>query len=599
MRNETQKQEVQTEPFDCLLNITRIISMLEKAIERKARQLWLHPGQYPETYFTMESALRILRRWIEIYRPFCHVRAFHQIAALSLETITQLVTDFIITNRPVKGKKQQKKSRRVKEHESISNSIHDMLAHIHAYLETLKLNETAVEFELEKALVNAFEFHCSRQHEKCSKIAVSKRGQKTIIFPFSNKSDYPCLVEDKNAFRLQVVDKIQQLCNVDGHADGCNGQKGYYLRGFRRIPRKTIVEGGRQGIFPIRMVECINCSQRFSLLPSFLPREKHFSIDIIGNILRGILLFAHSLNSAFEDMKLTGYALKSKQTLLNWIAWMGTHHPATILTRAKAKSSGYFQEDEGFEKEPDLRTYTVAMVDCDTLLVWHLDYVDRVDEATLCASFEKFVERIDFNLIGVTKDKWKASTNALKSVFHRLWIGFCHRHCLKKFRLALTEYQKRTECTQKEVKRLYAKFKEILDSSTSQINFKVKIKLSKEVAFAHPIVYAVINEIEKNAKHYTIHKKRKGIRKTTSLVDNFLKTVKRKLKQVESFRDRDWTSILFSAIANVRNFVPFMSGAKNAHKSPFMLATGQTHDLPWIQVMNIHNAFLFTDESGK
>ena len=47
-------------------------------------------------------------------------------------------------------------------------------------------------------------------------------------------------------------------------------------------------------------------------------------------------------------------------------------------------------------------------------------------------------------------------------------------------------------------------------------------------------------------------------------------------------------------MASVRNFVPFMSGAKNAHKSPFELAGGETFGLPWIQVMNIHNAFLFT-----
>jgi hypothetical protein len=48
----------------------------------------------------------------------------------------------------------------------------------------------------------------------------------------------------------------------------------------------------------------------------------------------------------------------------------------------------------------------------------------------------------------------------------------------------------------------------------------------------------------------------------------------------------------------VRNFVPFNSGAKNAHKSPFMLALGETHDLPWVQVMNVHNAFLFAENAG-
>ncbi len=55
------------------------------------------------------------------------------------------------------------------------------------------------------------------------------------------------------------------------------------------------------------------------------------------------------------------------------------------------------------------------------------------------------------------------------------------------------------------------------------------------------------------------------------------------------------TEILFRAMANLRNFVPFMSGAENMHKSPFMLAQGETYDLPWIQAMNVHNAFLFTD----
>jgi len=48
-------------------------------------------------------------------------------------------------------------------------------------------------------------------------------------------------------------------------------------------------------------------------------------------------------------------------------------------------------------------------------------------------------------------------------------------------------------------------------------------------------------------------------------------------------------------MADLRNFVPFMSGAENMHKSPFMSARGETYGLPWIQAMNVHNAFLFTD----
>jgi hypothetical protein len=40
-----------------------------------------------------------------------------------------------------------------------------------------------------------------------------------------------------------------------------------------------------------------------------------------------------------------------------------------------------------------------------------------------------------------------------------------------------------------------------------------------------------------------------------------------------------------------------MSGAKNVGKSPFMLAGGETYDLPWMQVINMHNGFLFTPKA--
>ncbi|ETR68265.1 MAG: hypothetical protein OMM_09636 [Candidatus Magnetoglobus multicellularis str. Araruama] len=103
-----------------------------------------------------------------------------------------------------------------------------------------------------------------------------------------------------------------------------------------------------------------------------------------------------------------------------------------------------------------------------------------------------------------------------------------------------------------------------------------------------------IEELKENGAHYTMHNKRKGVTKTTFAVDNYLKIVKRKLRQVESFREEEMTKLTFQGMATVRNFVPFMSGAKNAHKSPFEIAGGVTYGLPWIQTMNTHNAFLFT-----
>ncbi len=82
-----------------------------------------------------------------------------------------------------------------------------------------------------------------------------------------------------------------------------------------------------------------------------------------------------------------------------------------------------------------------------------------------------------------------------------------------------------------------------------------------------------------------------------SVVDNYLKLVKRKLRQVGSFRDQYWAKLFFRAQANTRNFIPYNPGAKNAHKSPFMLAGGDDYHLPGFQVMNVHNMFLFSDQT--
>jgi hypothetical protein len=468
-----------------------------------------------------------------------------------------------------------------------------MLDHIAEYLEKWQ-SDTVIGTELEKGLQKAFENYCIKKQEKKTP-RVSGRGDKTYIFPCAHKEEYLCLVNDKRKFVSEVVDKLTEYTHATGHKPSCRGTKRYAPIGFRSHDRKSVMATGQQEQFPVRMVKCKSCGEKFSLLPSFLPREKHFAIDIIGQVFQNILLFSQSIQAALQNLALAG--VRSKQTIFNWLRWIGTIHPAAVLTRAGVAGSGYLQEDEGFEKEPNLRTYSVVMVDPKTLLVWHADYVDHVDEKTLCSSFEEFFQRVSFKIVGITKDKWEASTKALKAVFKGIWIGFCHRHCLKKFRQALVEYQEQAQCTDKERGELYKKFKKVLESSTSQVSLEVKLKSLHEEAFDHPLLKVRLDELKENASHYTCHKKREGITKTTSIVDNFLKSVKRKLTMTESFRDKKCSQILFQAMANTRNFVPFLPGAKNAHKSPFILAQGEAHDLPWIQVMNFHNAFLFTSNA--
>jgi hypothetical protein len=579
-------------------NMLRSLTMLKKALDRLGRLNYFHRKQYPAIFLEIEESIDAIQLWIRKNMAFSSIKTFYTSLSDFMETLAGMICQLWDTCKPKSGKREMKKSHKIREQEAILKSIDTMISKTRESVEACMNTNTEMASELEKSLEIAFSKTIIKGFADRIANLVSQRGEKTYIFACENSEEYSFLIKDKIRFRTEVVDKLCNNGHLTGHKHCCKNHNEYILCGFRKNPRKTRMKSGEQETFEIRIVKCVDCGQKFSLLPSFLPREKNFDIDIIGNVYQNLCLFGLSVQGCLRNLAILGEAgVRSKQTIFNWIRWMGTHHPATLLTRAGIKGSGYLQEDEGFEKEPNLRTYSVVMVDPKTMLVWHADYVDHVDEKTLAGSFQAFLERINFSILGVTKDKWRPSTSALKTVFHKIWIGYCHRHCLKRFHEVLEEYQKLVNCSRARISELYLKFKKILKTSTSKANMEAKIRCLDDEAFGDPLLQARLTELRENASHYTAYKNRKGITETTSLVDNYLKIVKRKLRQVESFRDKEWTALFFRAQANTRNFVTFNPGAKNVGKSPFMLAAGQTHNLPWIQVMNMHNAFLFTEKA--
>jgi len=581
---------------DDSINFQKVMTMAEKAVNRLVRRNYYNRKQYPEIIFQIQDAFETIHTWIKNYRMFSCFKNYHLVLSLCVKRLTEMIIQLIDKCKPVKGKRKIKNSTKQKEQRKLSKDIVSMLTHLEDYIGVGIQNTVEFHFEFEKAILKAFEIHCVQEIYIDTGFLVSSRGEKTYVFPWPEADTYIDVVNNRDRFKSEIVKDLSRHVHETGHKKTCKGPKSYRLCGFRAKPRRTVMQDGKKES-AIRIVQCKTCGERFSLLPSFLPREKNFGIDIIGNVFENMFRFSLSIQGALQNLKILRRGVRSKQTILNWSRWMGFLHPATVLTRAGITGSGYIQEDEGFEKEPHLRTYSVVMVDPRYLLVWHSDYVDHVDEKTLTSSFEKFMEKIDFKILGVTKDKWRPSTNALKAVFNGLWLGFCHRHCLKNLYKDLLKYQEQTQCPKKEVKRIYKKIKKVLKTSNSKVQLQVKLNSIKEPAFEHPILCQRLNDIKENAAYYTSHKNRKGISQTTSIVDNFLKTIKRKLRQVESFRDPEHTRLLFRAMANARNFLPFLPGAKNAHKSPFMLAGGETCNLPWIQTLNVHNAFLFTDNA--
>ena len=505
-------------------DIKRTLTMLGKALNRLARQCFHDPKQYPDVFHEIEECINVIRSWLNETEIFHSLQYIYVTLPTLIDELGGLISQLWETCKPNKGKKGISKTQRDRQSFRIINSSRSMINSITRKLSSVKSNDSTISIALEIGVLKCFDKSIIKNLINKTKNLISKRGDQTYIFPYDDIDNYHAFVKNNKKFCVEVLDRLDAYTHHTGHKPTCSGPKEYILFGFRGNPRKTIMSGGEKRIFPIRIIQCKKCKKKFSLMPSFLPREKNFGIEIIGHVYRNLYRFNLSIQGVIEDLKIIGKkSVKSKQTILNWSRWAGSLHPATILTRAGVKGSGYLQEDEGFEKEPNLRTYSVVMVDPKNLLVWHSDYVDHVDEEQLSGSFENFLQKIDFKILGVTKDKWKASTNALKTVFHGIWIGYCHRHCLKKVLDALLKYQAQSKCTDKEVTRLYKKFKKVLKTSTSKINLEIKLKTLDDNAFSHPLLKKRVAELKENATHYTSHKNRKGITQTTSIVDNYLR----------------------------------------------------------------------------
>ncbi len=246
---------------ETLKNILRILCMLEKELNRIARRNYHNRNQYPEIFFQTESCLNTLRSWITKYSAFCSVPVFSELMGVCLKEISELIGELIIACNPVKGKKAVKKARLIPERKRLEKSADDMIDNIIKYITALETDETLIEAELAKALSEEFEEHCSREHENTVRFSVSARGEKSYIFPWSDISAYPALIENRELFRSEVVDKLSACGHITGHKPTCKCRKKYWLRGCRSSKRKPVTEGGKQHEFPIRMIECADCGR--------------------------------------------------------------------------------------------------------------------------------------------------------------------------------------------------------------------------------------------------------------------------------------------------------------------------------------------------
>jgi hypothetical protein len=66
-------------------NVKRILTMLEKALERILRRNYYNRDQYPQIAFEIEEQISVLRGWIQDYQLYSALANFHVQVGLAMK----------------------------------------------------------------------------------------------------------------------------------------------------------------------------------------------------------------------------------------------------------------------------------------------------------------------------------------------------------------------------------------------------------------------------------------------------------------------------------------------------------------------------------
>ena len=107
--NQKEKQKKHDDNSEVLNDFFRCLTMLEKALERLARQNWYGENQYPEIYFEIMAAICSMRVWVKDHKVYSGFAIFKEILVIFITEISNQVCILIETSRSSSGKKKPRK----------------------------------------------------------------------------------------------------------------------------------------------------------------------------------------------------------------------------------------------------------------------------------------------------------------------------------------------------------------------------------------------------------------------------------------------------------------------------------------------------------
>lgn len=404
-------------------------------------------------------------------------------------------------------------------------------------------------------------------------------------------SAYQALWATRAQFKAAIQPLLHRSCPL------CDGESGFRCIGSDR--RSVIPPRRKDRVwFRVQKVECRDCGAITRILPTFcLPFKSHHA-QTIQNALENCWRRNNSyrdttgiLNqSRPPDGEYEGHTLPYEWTI--WLGGLAIHLPQFLvwlglqLPQHNVLDEYFMAQDNGTDNH---RIFAVTLQDPESTAIWHILRVDRNDTAAFKQALQQ-IKAVGIHLRAVTSDGWPAILRAVREELEDTIHLLCYFHAKKNVFETLEKYRqaKKLPDDAPELAAWRQAFFEVLDAPTPK-RYRARLrKLTKRVA-DEPILLARCKSLQKKSRYNTWRLRSPSLAATSSLVELSFKQLTRKAESMYSFRRSKCDAAQKSLIvwALVRNFVPYLPGAKYAGQSPAQLAGVDLEGLPWLQYVNL------------
>lgn len=425
-------------------------------------------------------------------------------------------------------------------------------------------------------------------------VMLTKRGiqLRPMVARLGNDvKEYQTLWKNRDEFEAAIQHLLCRRCPLCGGKDG-----------FRRIGsvrRSVIPPRGKERVwFRVQKVECVTCGKGTRILPTFCIPFKSHHAQTIQNALENCWRRNNSYRDTIgilnqsrpPDDQYGGHTLPYEWTI--WLGGLAIHLPQFLtwlglqLPVHGLLDEYFMEQDNGTHNH---RIFAVTVQDPDSTVIWNILRVDRNDTQAFKQTLQQ-LKAVGIHLRAITSDGWPAILRAVREELEGSIHLLCYFHAKKNVFETLEKYRKAKKLPDNapELAQWRRAFFDVLDAPTPKLYQARLRKLTRRVA-DEPILLARCKSLQKKIHYNTWRLRSPLLAATSSLVELTFKQLTRKVESLYSFRRSKCNAAQKSLTvwALVRNFIPYLPGAKYEGRSPAQLAGVDLQGLPWLQYVNL------------